>query len=142
MKKNFEFTFCNPSLYIVAVVQALSRVQPFVIPWTAALQASLFFTISRSLLKLMFIGSVMPSNHSHPLLLPSIFSSVRVFSNESVFRIRWYFTRGGAPWTCPLTDTYTVFKATQPAVAQGRHDPSVHWQKEVRDHGNSKMKER
>ena len=89
MKKNFEFTFCNPSLYIVAVVQALSRVQPFVIPWTAALQASLFFTISWSLLKLMFIGSVMPSNHSHPLLLPSIFSSVRVFSNESVFRIRW-----------------------------------------------------
>ena len=62
-------------------------------PWTAAHQASLSFIISRSLLKLMSIGSVMPSNHlilCHPLLLlPSIFPSIRVFSNESVLRIRW-----------------------------------------------------
>ena len=61
--------------------------------WTAACQASLSFTISRSLLKLTSIESVMPSNHlilCHPLLLlPSIFSSIRVFSNESVLRIRW-----------------------------------------------------
>ena len=63
MKKNFEFTFCNPSLYIVVAVRSLSRVQLFVIPWTTALQASLSFTISWSLLRLMFIGSVMPSNH-------------------------------------------------------------------------------
>ena len=61
-------------------------------PWTAAHQASLSLTISRSLLKLMSIESVMPSNHlilSHPLLLPSVFPSIRVFSNESVLHIRW-----------------------------------------------------
>ena len=62
-------------------------------PWTAALQASLFITISQSLLKLMSIESVMPSNHlilCHPLLfLLSIFPSIRVFSNESVLCIRW-----------------------------------------------------
>ena len=61
-------------------------------PGTAAHQASLSFTISRSLLKLMSIESVMPSNHlilCHPLLLPSLFPSIRVFSNESVLHIRW-----------------------------------------------------
>ena len=62
-------------------------------PWTAASQASWFFTNSRSLLKLMSIELVMPSNHlilCHPLLLlPSIFPSIRVFSNESVLCIRW-----------------------------------------------------
>ena len=62
-------------------------------PWTAALQASLAITNSRSLLKFMSIESVMPSDHfilCHPLLLlPSIFPSIRVFSSESVLRIRW-----------------------------------------------------
>ena len=62
-------------------------------PWTAALQASLSFTISWSLLKLMSIESVTPSNHlilCHPLLLlPSIFPSIRVFSNKSALCIRW-----------------------------------------------------
>ena len=61
-------------------------------PWTAAHQASLSITNSRSLLRLMSIESVMPSNYiilSHPLLLPSIFPSIRVFSNESVLCIRW-----------------------------------------------------
>ena len=62
-------------------------------PWTAARQASLSFTITQSLLKLVSIESVMPSNHLilyHPLLLPpSIFPSIRAFSNESVLRIRW-----------------------------------------------------
>ena len=62
-------------------------------PWIAALQASLSITSSRSLLKLMSIESVRPSNHlilCHPLLLlPSIFPSIRVFSNESVLHIRW-----------------------------------------------------
>ena len=71
----------------------LSHVRLFVTPWTAACQASLSITNSQSLLKLMSITSVMPSNHlilCHPLLLlPSIFSSTRVFSNESVLRIRW-----------------------------------------------------
>ena len=61
-------------------------------PWTRARQASLSITNSRSLLELMSIASVMPSNHlilCHPHLLPSIFPGIRVFSNESVLRIRW-----------------------------------------------------
>ena len=74
-------------------VQSLSHVRLFATPWTAARQASLSNTNSRSLLKLMSIESVMPSNHlilCHPLLLPSsIFPSIRVFSNESVLLIRW-----------------------------------------------------
>ena len=78
---------------ILSSVQSLSRVQLFATPWTAAQQASLSITNSRSLLKLMSIKSVMPSNHlilCRPLLLlPSIFPSIRVFSNESVLRIRW-----------------------------------------------------
>ena len=73
-------------------VQSLSRVQLFATPWTAAHQASLSTTSSWSLLKLISIESVMPSNHlilCHPLLLPSIFPSIRVFSKESVLHIRW-----------------------------------------------------
>ena len=73
--------------------QSLSCVQLFVTLWTAAHQASLSITISWSLLKLRSIKSVMPSNHlilCHPLFfLPSIFPSIRVFSNESVLPIRW-----------------------------------------------------
>ena len=73
--------------------QSLSRVQHFVTPWTAAHQASMSITNSQSLPKLMSIESVMPSNHlilCFPLLLlPSIFPSTKVFSNESVLRIRW-----------------------------------------------------
>ena len=74
-------------------VQSLSRVWLFVTPWTAASQASLSITNSRSLFKCMSIELVMPSNHlilCRPLLLPpSIFPSIRVFSNESVLCIRW-----------------------------------------------------
>ena len=74
-------------------VQSLNRVWLFETPWTAACQASLSITISRSLLKLMSIKLVMPSNHlilCRPLLLlPSIFPSIRVFSNESALCIRW-----------------------------------------------------
>ena len=74
-------------------VQLLICVRLFETPWTAACQASLSITNSRSLPKLMSFESVMPSNHlilCHPLLLlPSIFPSIRVFSNESVFHIRW-----------------------------------------------------
>ena len=72
--------------------QSLSRVRLFATPWTAAHQASQSITNAWSSLKLMSIESVMPSNHlilCHPLLLPSIFPRIRVFSNESVFRIRW-----------------------------------------------------
>ena len=74
-------------------VQSLTCVQLFAIPWTAARQASLSITNSQSLLKLMSIESVMPFNHlilCCPLLLPpSIFPSIRVFSNETAFLIRW-----------------------------------------------------
>ena len=74
-------------------VQSLSRIWLFVTPWTAACQASLSITNSWSLLKLMYIELVMPSNH-HILCLPlflllSIFPSIRVFSNESILCIRW-----------------------------------------------------
>ena len=78
---------------IISSVQLLSIVWLFATPWTAACQASLSITNSRSLLKLMSIESVMPSNHftlCRPfLLLPSICPSIRVSSNESAFRIRW-----------------------------------------------------
>ena len=74
-------------------VQSLGCVRLYVTPWTAAQQASLTNTNSPSLLKLMSIKLVMPSNHLilyHPLLLlPSIFPGIRVFSNESALRIRW-----------------------------------------------------
>ena len=76
----------------LVVVQSLCRIRLFATPWTAACQASQSITNSWSLLKLMSIKWVMPSNHlilCHPLLLPSIFPNIRVFSNESVLRIRW-----------------------------------------------------
>ena len=85
--KTWVKTLDSPHL----VVQSLSHIQLFVTPWTAAHQASLSFTNSQSLLK--SIELVMPSNHlilCHPLLCqPSVFLSIRVFSNESVLRIRW-----------------------------------------------------
>ena len=79
--------------YVSQSVQSLSRVWLFATPWTAACQASLSITNSRSLVKLTSIVSVMPSNHlmlCRPLLLlPSIFPSIRVFSNDSALSIRW-----------------------------------------------------
>ena len=93
-----------------AVVWSLSHVRLLLTPRTAAHQASLYFPISRNLIKLMSIESVMPSNHfvlCCLLLLPSIFPSIRVFSNESGLRIRWpkYWTfsfnispSNGHPW--------------------------------------------
>ena len=80
-------------------VQSLSCVRLFVTPWTAAHQATLSITNSQSLLKLMTIDSVMPSNHlilcCSLLLLPSIFPSIRVFSSESALCIRWPKYLGG-----------------------------------------------
>ena len=87
---NFKDSLAKP---VAVVVQPLSQVQLFATPWTAACQAFLSFSISQSLLKLMSIESVMPSNHLilyRPLLfLPSIFPSIRVFSNESTLPSRW-----------------------------------------------------
>ena len=83
----------EPTSPAFSSVQSLSHVWLFATPWTAACQASLSLTNSWSLLKLMSIVSVMPSNHlifCHPLLLLStIFPSMKVFSNESVLHIRW-----------------------------------------------------
>ena len=83
----------NASLCKFSSVQLLRCVRLFATPWTAALQASLSIINSQSLLKLMSIELVMPSNHlilCCPLLLsPSIFPSIRVFSNESALHIRW-----------------------------------------------------
>ena len=91
-------TYCGDHFVIYTNIKSLccipkTNVQLFLTPRTAARQASLSFTISQSLLKLMSIESVMPFNHlilCHPLLfLPSIFLSIRVFSNESALPIRW-----------------------------------------------------
>ena len=85
--------FSGPILDLIIVVQSLSLVQLFMTLWTAAHQASPFFTTSWGLLKLMSIGFLMPTNQLIlycPLLLPpSIFPSIRVFSNESALPIRW-----------------------------------------------------
>ena len=81
----------NKILHVTSV-QSLSHVQLFATPWTAACQASLPITNSQTLLKLMSIELVMPSNHlilCHPLLLPSFVLSIRIFSDESVLCIRW-----------------------------------------------------
>ena len=91
------FCFCNAKtqreMLSHSSVQSLSHVRFFGTPWTAAHQAFLSITNSQSWLNLMSIESVIPSNHlilcCHPLLLPSIFPSIRVFSNESVLPIRW-----------------------------------------------------
>ena len=99
LRLQVKFSICTalnckkPCLPTISSVQSLSRVRLFETPWTAARQASLSITNSQSLLKLMSIESVMPSNHLilwRPLLLsPSIFPSIRVFSSESALRIRW-----------------------------------------------------
>ena len=90
----YLYTCIHISIHIhFVVVQTPTRVRLFVTLWTATQQDSLSFTISWSLLKLMSMESVMPSNYlilCYPLLLlPSIFPSIRVFSNESALRVRW-----------------------------------------------------
>ena len=82
----------NMTTPVFSSVQLLSRAQLFATPWNAARQVSLSITNSWSLPKLMAIESVMPSNHlilCHPPLLLPVFPSIRIFSNESVLRIRW-----------------------------------------------------
>ena len=91
---------------LAAVILLLSRVRLFVNPWTAAHQASLSFTISRRLLRFMSIEAVMLSKHvilCHPLILPSVFLSIRVFSNELALCVKWLTHP-----TCPLT-VWAVF---------------------------------
>ena len=87
----YQFVFFDFVSHVISLVHSFSCVQLFMTSQTVARQASLPITNSQSLLKLMSVESVMPSNHlilCHPLLLPSIFLSIRVFSNETVLRIR------------------------------------------------------
>ena len=100
----YRFTYCRHFIYI-SISSLVSRGWLFVTPWTAAHQALLFITNSWSLLRLMSIESVMPSNHlilCRPLLPPSKFPSIRVFSNESALRIRrpkdWSFSLSISPF--------------------------------------------
>ena len=89
----FDIALKTAQCHISSVQFSHCHVQLSATPWTAAHEASLSITNSQSLLKLMSIESVMPSNHlilcHPPLLLPSVFPSIRVFSNESVLHIRW-----------------------------------------------------
>ena len=95
----YRFTFVSFLVHLKYLVFfqffcccSVSHVRLFATPWTTKHQASLSITISWSLHKLMSIESVMPSNHlilCHPLLLPSMFPSIKVFSNEPTLRIRW-----------------------------------------------------
>ena len=90
-KERLQYNVVKTHCKIVLLL-LFSHVQLFVTPWTAACQASLSLITSWSLLKLMSIESVMPSNHlilCHPLLLPSILPSIRVFSSKSALCIRW-----------------------------------------------------
>ena len=104
-KKNLKPIYIWMTLLRLSSVQSLSRVRLFATPWTAARQASLSITNSRSPPKPMSIESVMPSNHlilcSPLFLLPSIFPSIRVFSNESALHIRrpkhWSFSFNISP---------------------------------------------
>ena len=113
----------------VGSVQSLSHVQIFVTPWTAARQASLPITTSRSLLKLIYIRLVMPSNHlilCHPLLLlPSVFPSIRVFSNVSVLHIRWPKYWSFSFSICPSNEHSGLICFTidwfNPLAVQGTH---------------------
>ena len=93
MLQIFFCSFLPSSSVQFCLVQLLSHVRLFATPWTAACQAFLTISNSQRLLKLMSIESVMPSNHlifCYPfLLLPSVFSSIMIFSNESVLRTRW-----------------------------------------------------
>jgi len=98
---HWEFLAPLSNITLPYIVQSFTHVRLFATLWTAAHQASVSFTVSWRLLKLMPIESTMPSNHlilCRPiLLLPSIFPSIRVFSNESVLHIRWNFSFSISP---------------------------------------------
>ena len=93
LSPGWSFSFDVPAVLSKYVSQSLSRVRLFATPWIAACQASLSFTVSQSLLQLMAIELVMPSDHlilcCPLLLLPSVFPSISIFSNVLVLRVRW-----------------------------------------------------
>ena len=113
MEKYVVFVYVS---WNIVIAQSLSHVQLLVTPGTAARQASLSFTTSWSLLKLMSIESVMPSNHltlfSPLLLLPSIFPSIRVFCNESALHIRW-------PKYCSFSFSISLYNESSRLISSG-----------------------
>ena len=122
---------CVYAQLLIVAVQMLSHVRLFVIPWTSTHQASLSFSISWSLFKLMCIESVMPSNHlifcHYLLLLPSIFPSIRVFSNELALHIRqpnllipWFLSQD-LPLAPPKNSTGDLGVQMQQKCGVGRH---------------------
>ena len=136
----------NAAFWVLSSVQSLSHVRLFATPWTAARQASLSITSSQSLLRLMSIESVMPSNHlilCRPLLLPpSVFPSIRGFSSESSLRMRgpkyWSFSFSIGPsnehpglisfrmdWLDLLAVQGTLKSLLQHIVQTGAQDPAV-----------------
>ena len=118
---------------IISSVQSLCRVQLIATPWTAARQASMSITNSWSLLKLMSIESVMPSNHlilCRPVLLPpSTLPCIRVFSNESVLRIRW---PKYCSFSCESAALNMPANLENSAVATGLEKVSFHFNPKVR----------
>ena len=116
----------KPTFHPPLSVQSLSHVLLFVTPWTAACQASLSITNSRSLLKLMPIELVMPLNHlilCHPLLLlPSIFPSIRVFSSESAL---WPSSRGYLVPLCFLQLRYIICMSEVINISSGTLDSNL-----------------
>ena len=119
-----ELCLCPCLWFSWHFVQSLSRVRLFATPWTAACQASLSSTISQSLLKLMSTESVIPSNHlvlCCPLLLPSVFPSIRVFSNESALCIRC----PGAGFSSPLSGV--IHLGSQPLITIKNWWPGDWW---------------
>ena len=113
-------------------VQSLSRVWLFVTPWTTAHQASLSITNSWSPPKPISIVSMMPSNHlilCHPLLLPSIFPSIRVFSNESALRIRW-----PKYWSFSFNDRCRINNYAK-TTGINQDWPWANWDKPYHSHG-------
>ena len=127
-------------LNLLFIVQSLSHVRLFVTPWTAACQVSLSFTISWSLLKLMPIESVVPSNHlilcCSLLLLLSIFPRLRVFSDELMLHIRWpkYWRFSNSPsnvniqgwFPLGLTDLISLLSMGLSRVFSSTTDQSIH----------------
>ena len=107
------------------VVQSLSHVWLFTTPWTATRQVSQTFTVFRSLLRFMYIQSVMPSNHfifcCLLLFLPSIFPSSRVFSNESALRIRWPKYQSFSFSSSPSSE-YSRFYADRQVKSKSREE--------------------
>ena len=134
-------TLVTKDQIMAVVVQSLSCAWLFATPWTAACQASLFFTISQNFLKLISIELVMPSNHLvlyYPLfLLPSIFPRIKVFSNESALHTRWPEYWSFSFSICPSNEySVLISLCTSPKVVSKLYWFSYSTSKSLRMHTN------